>query len=115
MAGYTELMDELIASNPGLKSRFNKFVYFPDYNPDELYSIFVKMCSDNGYTINSDAKEYIKNQFVEIYNQRSENFANARGVRNFFEKAMTRQADRIICLVNPSNEELVELKKEDFC
>lgn len=40
IAGYGEEMSALIASNPGLRSRFKTYIEFPDYTPAELTKIF---------------------------------------------------------------------------
>lgn len=114
VAGYTNLMEEFLKSNPGLKSRFNKYLFFKDYTPKELYAIFEKMCKEYKFNITDEAKEYVKDYFEKRYIHRNENFANGRDVRNFFEKALVRQADR---LSNKSNnltdEELLELTLSD--
>lgn len=114
VAGYTKLMERFVNSNPGLRSRFNKFLHFEDYKPDELQDIFIKMCNDNGYTLNKDAKDYAERYFINLYRCRGENFANAREVRNFFEKAMTRQANRVALFSDISDKELLELMVEDL-
>lgn len=95
VAGYTNLMESFLESNPGLKSRFNKYLFFKDYTPEELYDIFEKMCKDYKYTITDEAQEYIKDYFERRYMYRNENFANGRDVRNFFEKTLINQANRL--------------------
>lgn len=44
VAGYTDLMDRFIHSNPGLESRFNRFLLFDDYTIDEMVEIFRMQC-----------------------------------------------------------------------
>lgn len=114
VAGYTEPMIRFINSNPGLKSRFNKYIYFEDYTGDELFQIFENMCEKAGYIPSENALKYTKKYFNEKYENRSENFANAREVRNFLEKAITNQADRIFEISNPTNEQLSTLELEDL-
>lgn len=110
VAGYTNLMEDFLESNPGLKSRFNKYLFFKDYNPEELYAIFEKMCKGYKFNITDEAKEYVKDYFEKRYINRNENFANGRDVRNFFEKALIRQADRLSNKgSNLTDEELSEL------
>lgn len=95
VAGYENLMKKFIESNPGLRSRFNKYFSFPDYKTDELEKIFERFCSSNGYTINEDVKPVLIEGFSELYEKREEHFGNARAVRNIFEKSISAQADRI--------------------
>ena len=113
-AGYTELMGRFLHANPGLESRFNKYFYFDDYSADQLVEIFQSMCGKNGYTLSSDGAEYAKSLFCELYEERDENFGNARDVRNLFERAVARQADRLAALENPGREELMSLTAADL-
>ena len=114
VAGYTELMGKFIGANPGLESRFNKYFYFEDYNGDQLMEIFRSMCGKNGYTIREDAAEYAAAYFQERYEERDENFGNAREVRNIFERAVARQADRLAAMEAPGKEDLMTLTREDL-
>ena len=113
VAGYPELMEGFLESNPGLKSRFNKFIYFEDYKPNELLDIFIKMCNDSKFLIDDDVKEYVKDFFENRYLKRDENFANARDVRNFFEKALINQANRLSINQIINDDELMRIKLED--
>lgn len=94
VAGYTELMEEFVHSNPGLESRFNRFMHFPDYTVEEMTDIFLMRCEKSGYALEEGAREMLEN----ILRQESKNiegFGNARGVRNLFEKSIAAQADRL--------------------
>ncbi|NCE64799.1 AAA family ATPase [Pseudoflavonifractor sp. 524-17] len=113
-AGYTELMGQFIHANPGLESRFNKYFYFDDYNRDQLMEIFLSMCEKNGYTVAEGAKAAAAERFRVLYEERDENFGNARDVRNQFERAVARQADRVAQLEHPSKEDLMTLTPEDL-
>ena len=113
VAGYPRLMEQFINSNPGLQSRFNKYINFEDYNADELQEIFRVMCKNAGYVPTQEVLAYSASVFEEMYRNRGENFANAREVRNFFEKAMVRQADRLFSVPHPSNDQLCTLEIED--
>lgn len=113
-AGYPDLMKRFLNSNPGLQSRFNTFIDFEDYNPDDLYKIFVSYCENNDYRLNNDAIPLVKKHFEEIFSARDETFANARTVRNFFEKAIKRQANRLSRNNVTENEHLQELIEDDL-
>ena len=114
VAGYTNLMEKFIRSNPGLESRFNKYFYFEDYESEQLMDIFRSMCQKNGYTLSPEGEEWAKGDFRELYENRDENFGNAREVRNLFEKAVARQSDRVALLEAPTREQLMELRPEDL-
>ena len=113
-AGYSGPMERFIRSNPGLESRFNKYIHFPDYTPEELRGIFLLRCEKQGYTLSPEADEALTAQLTELYNNRDENFGNGRTVRNLFEDAVSRQADRLSALAAPSKDELMTLLPEDL-
>ena len=114
VAGYTALMGDFIHANPGLESRFNKYFYFDDYNGEQLFTIFQSMCEKNGYTLSNEGAEYCKKYLNSLYEERDENFGNARDVRNLFERSVARQADRVAALVSPTREQLMELITADL-
>ena len=114
VAGYTDLMEKFIHSNPGLESRFNKYFQFEDYTAPELLSIFQSMAKKNGYALAADAEGWLKEDLQDLYDNRDENFGNARDVRNRFEKAVAKQADRLAAMENPTVEQLMELTVEDL-
>ena len=113
VAGYPDLMNEFLNSNPGLRSRFNKFINFADYKPEELVDIFENMCKKSGYRTTRECMGYLQKYFEKLYLTRNENFANGRDVRNFFELAMVNQANRLSDETDISNEELEELTLAD--
>jgi len=115
VAGYDELMERFIDSNPGLESRFNKYLYFPDYNAAELMEIFTGLCEKNGYALTEEARAYAEAFFGELYENRSNNFGNGREVRNRFEDMVARQANRVSTMENPDKEALMTVLKEDLC
>ncbi|NLM59876.1 MAG: hypothetical protein GX194_12340 [Clostridium sp.] len=67
-----------------------------------------------GYKVSPDAEEYVIDYFYRKQSEDAVGFGNARGVRNFFERAVSKQASRVVKLQNPDNEELVMLKIDDF-
>lgn len=114
VAGYPELMSGFISSNPGLKSRFNKFIEFKDYNGSEMFNIFKSFCKQYGFKIENKANDHLIKYFTDLYSNRDKTYANGRDVRNFFEKIMTNQANRLSTQINPTKEDLTLLKEEDL-
>lgn len=113
VAGYPNLMERFVNSNPGLKSRFNKYIYFEDYTPEELLEIFDSMCKKSGLTATQDARDLVLKHFEKEYANRNETFANGREVRNFFEKAVVNQANRLALELNINDEDVSTLTTED--
>ncbi|MGI6029708.1 MAG: AAA family ATPase [Candidatus Heteroscillospira sp.] len=113
-AGYPEPMGRFISSNPGLESRFNKYIDFPDYNGEELLAIFRMRCEKGGYAMDKEAEEYAKGYFAAMYESRTENFGNGRDVRNYFEDCIARQANRLAGAEAPGRDELMALTAADM-
>lgn len=114
VAGYTDQMETFIHANPGLESRFNKYFYFEDYTPPQLLAIFQSICQKNGYLLTDSGEQWLKEALEQMHRERDENFGNARDVRNLFEQALSRQADRVAQLETPTREQLMELTLEDL-
>ena len=114
VAGYTQLMHDFINSNPGLRSRFNKFFEFPDYTADELQQIFMMQCKKYQYELTEDAEAEARKRIIKMEAEKDENFANARAVRNLFEKIITNQASRVSNLENVDEKTLSLITIEDF-
>ncbi|MCC8129661.1 MAG: AAA family ATPase [Clostridiales bacterium] len=114
VAGYSNLMMKFIHSNPGLESRFNKYIYFDDYTGPELDEIFRSICQKNGYQVEDALKERLPGFFQTLYDERDENFGNARDVRNLFEKLVSIQSDRVAQLEQPTREDLMTITCGDF-
>ncbi len=114
VAGYTQLMKDFIESNPGLRSRFNKFFEFPDYTADELQQIFMMQCNKYQYKLTEEAEAVAREKIVKMEAEKDENFANARAVRNLFEKIITNQAARVSNLENVDEETLTTVTIEDM-
>lgn len=115
VAGYTDLMEEFLDSNPGLRSRFNKQIGFEDYTADELVDIFTGICTKSFFELTDEAKEVVKQFFTERVERKAElpGFANGRDVRNYFEKTLTCQANRLATMVSVTDKDLVTITKED--
>ena len=114
VAGYPDLMEGFLASNPGLKSRFNKFINFEDYTSEELISILEGMCEKQEYKISEDVKKYLKEKFDEVLADIPDSFANARTVRNLLEFAITNQAARIVNEDDLNKEKLMTIELDDI-
>lgn len=114
VAGYTEPMQDFLDSNPGLTSRFNKFFNFPDYTGDQLFKIFLSQCKKNSYQLSDAAKDMAVILFNDMYENRGENFGNGRDVRNFFERTVVRQANRLAAMEAPTREDLMTILPIDM-
>lgn len=114
VAGYTELMKDFVESNPGLRSRFNKFFEFPDYTVDELQQIFEMQCKKYQYTLTEEADKAVREEIVRLESEKGENFANAREIRNLFEKIITNQAARVSALEEVDEETLTTITIDDL-
>ncbi len=113
VAGYTDKMEEFVNSNPGLKSRFNKYIFFNDYSGDELDQIFNNMAKKQEYDTDKEAAEFVKEYLTAKAKAHEENFANAREARNYLERCIERQATRIVSIENISDEQLRTLTIDD--
>jgi len=111
VAGYENEMAEFIDSNPGLKSRFNKSIFFANYSPDELLLIFDRMVAKNNFKISTESRQLVLGNVQKV--SAKENFGNARYIRNLFEKIIQNQFSRIAELDNVSDDEMNTISKED--
>lgn len=114
VAGYTEPMQRFIESNPGLQSRFNKYLHFEDYSPDDLTSIFTRLAKQHDYELTAAAQAKVTSVFQQAYQNRTRTFGNARLSRNLFEKAISDHAMRIGSLPHVSESDLVTIAAEDI-
>ena len=113
VAGYTEEMDHFINANPGLASRFNRYINFPDYTPAELLKIFLNFCSRHSYELSSSTHHGLQTIFGREIQVQRERFSNARYVRNLFEKIIEAQAQRVIALPSASKSDLQAILAAD--
>ena len=113
LAGYTNEMTNFINSNPGLQSRFNCYIDFPDYSSDELVKIFEYIANENDCVVSTDALTRVKEIIETAVLNKNKNFGNARFVRNLFEKIITQQANRLAAEPNITNEMLSRIEVVD--
>ena len=95
VAGYPEEMRRFLDANPGMRSRFNRYIEFPDYSAAELAEIFRRTAAKNDYRLTEGAERRLEEALEERTRRRDRTFGNAREVRNWFEKAVERQAVRL--------------------
>lgn len=114
VAGYTDPMCKFFDSNPGLKSRFNTFIEFDDYNAGELLRIFENMCIKEDYTLSAELKIILNNKLEHIVDLKDDKFANGRYIRNVFEEMIMNHARRVAQMPNPSMDDLKEFVQNDI-
>ena len=111
VAGYTELMDRLIHSNPGLESRFNRFLMFEDYTPEQMVAIFKMQCKKGCYVLAEGTEELVRDFISE--ESADDSFGNARGVRNLFEHILVAQNNRLAKMEQVTREDLMQILPDD--
>ncbi len=114
LAGYSEPIKGFIHSNPGLESRFNRYIHFDDYTADELLQIFAFNLEKAQYTITRDAYQAVYDVICNAVVHKDERFGNARYIRNLFERIIQRQANRLAHMSHPTREDLGQIEKEDI-
>lgn len=114
VAGYDEPMKMFIESNPGLRSRFNRFFTFEHFKPEQLLTIFETNCKKSDFILSEDAKEKLSATFDLLYEKKDEGFGNARVVRNLFEKCVQNQANRIVKIKKITPKILKTISEEDI-
>ena len=107
LAGYSSNMDDFINTNPGLQSRFSRYIDFPDYSEEELLQIFLQNAKKSDYVLDENALTLLRGVLHDAIVHKDKNFGNARYVRNLFEKCIQNQANRL------SEEKIVD--KEKLC
>lgn len=114
LAGYTQEMKDFIDSNPGLESRFNRYIQFPDYSALELTEIFKLNCTKLDYRLTDDADQKLLLVMTTAFANRDKSFGNGRFARNLFEKTIENQANRIASLPSLNKEILTTITVEDI-
>ena len=113
VAGYTADMETFIQSNPGLASRFNRYLHFPDYAPAELLQILRNFCAAHSYELSDSTHFGLLKIFSRDIQAQRERFGNARYVRNLFERIIEAQAQRVYTLPTASKSELQQILAPD--
>ena len=114
LAGYTNEIEQFIDSNPGLRSRFNRYIHFDDYTAEELYEIFCLQVKKSEYVLAEDASQYLKERLAAVVADKPKDFGNARYVRNLFEKTIEAQSNRLASKAELSKDDLTLITKEDL-
>lgn len=112
-AGYHDEMQDFLDANPGLRSRFNRTIEFPNYDAAELVEIMSNRAKSLDYTLTDDAVQYVQDTFTRILACPPENFGNARSVRNYLDRVIHNQANRLIAENNFKEEDLTKLTLAD--
>ncbi|MCE1187782.1 MAG: AAA family ATPase [Ignavibacteria bacterium] len=113
VAGYPEEMQTFLDANPGMQSRFTNFFMFEDYTPRQMLEIATMIGEKNGYHLDEGALQMLLDKFTRLYASRDANFGNARTVRNLLYKAISNQEERILTVLNPTDEDLTMITFED--
>lgn len=114
VAGYTKEMTVFINSNSGLKSRFSRYIHFPDYSADELFAIYMHISEAEGYSTTDEASGILKAAFREVTGSKDKEFGNGRYVRNVFEDSIKAQANRIATKDVIKDEDLSLITDDDI-
>ena len=114
IAGYERNMEDFMKMNPGLASRFPNYIHFEDYTGSEMFKIFEGMCKKDEYQFGDEVRDFLKNKFDSMYENRGADFGNARDVRNFFERSKKKQNVRVSKIgASISDEDLITLTLAD--
>lgn len=114
VAGYTEPMRKFFNSNPGLKSRFNTFIEFDDYSHTELFQILLNLFQNSDYELSNNVVDKIKILLTKGTDNKTDQFANGRFVRNIYEELIMKHARRVSKIENPSIEDLKKIEEADI-
>ncbi len=114
LAGYQKEMEKFLQTNPGLRSRFPIHIDFPDYSQQELLEIADQLCAKRQYQLTVQARLALLRMLNPPANSDDDNFGNARTVRNIIEKALRRQAVRLVAKTSLTREELMIIEPGDL-
>ncbi|MFF3503303.1 right-handed parallel beta-helix repeat-containing protein [Streptomyces sp. NPDC003247] len=111
VAGYPREMEDFLAANPGLASRFTRTIEFENYSVDELVTITESMCAGHRYVMGPLTKEALGLRFSRM--RRDATFGNGRAARQVFEEMVDRQSLRLATLPEASEADLMLMLPED--
>lgn len=114
LAGYDNEMKLFIDSNPGLQSRFNRYIHFSDYNAEELMAIFKLNLKKFDYELTNDAEQKISHLFSYAVSHKDQNFGNGRYARNVLEKTLENQATRLASVSEITEQMLRTIEEHDI-
>jgi stage V sporulation protein K len=114
VAGYENEMDTFINSNPGLKSRFNKYFNFPNYSGSDLLDILLRITTKNKFNVSDEAKSKLTFIINDAIFAEGQQFGNARYVRNLYEQIIQNQFMRVSQFENIEEENLSEITSADL-
>ena len=114
VAGYEDEIGAFVNSNPGLKSRFTKYIRFRDYSADELTRIFESFCNAQGYVCSREVIDAVRRKMSVAAGQGGGETGNARFVRNYFTEVKERMAMRVMLEGRMSKRKLQEISIEDI-
>jgi len=114
VAGYPAEMGKFIQSNPGLQSRFTRYIEFDDYHVADLCQIYDRMCFANGYSLTQDARANLAIILNRAFVERENGFGNARFVHNAYEKTLGNHSDRLAALETVTRNELATIEAVDL-
>jgi len=114
LAGYPEPMENLLKSNPGLSSRFQRTYRFPDYSAKELLRIYYTFCRRYHYKLPRETRVKLLQGFQKALDQRDEHFGNGRLARNLFEASIRHMSSRIVNITPLTRELLTTIAPQDI-
>lgn len=114
LAGYGDEMKQFIDSNPGLQSRFNRYIHFADYSAEDLMKIFKLNIKKYDYVLSEDAESVLESLFKYAVDHKDKNFGNGRFARNILEKTLENQASRLASVGEITEEMLKTIESQDI-
>jgi SpoVK/Ycf46/Vps4 family AAA+-type ATPase len=114
VGGYTSEMKRFIEANPGLQSRFSRYLIFDDYKPEQLVTIFSDICLSRKFILTTETKDKLLRYSEFLYKSRTKSFGNARTMRNLFEEVIRLQAGRLAKLSQITDTDLLTITEADL-